>query len=70
MKAPDLESSKHIDQFFLIYIIKSNSAFQNIGKCQIHGLRLFKYNNIFGFCKGTPDKVKRGGNLAKTFLSL
>ena len=60
MKAPDSESSKHLDIFSgSLHNIKFN-IFNNTSKCSTHGLRPFKYKNIYELCKRTQDKEKEG----------
>ena len=51
MNAPYLESSEQLDRLFptSLHEIKFR-IFQNIYKCSIHGLRLFKYKKMFELC--------------------
>ena len=44
VKAPYLESSKHMDHFLVPFI--KFCIFQNISRCSINLLRPFKYKNI------------------------
>ena len=60
MKAVSLESSKTLENFFLVYVLKTIYVFQNIYKCLIHGLIPFDYRSVCKLCEITPDKVKRG----------
>ena len=71
MKAPHLESSKHIHRLFpgSLHKIKFH-IFHNISKCSIHGLRKFKYKNICNLCDGTQDKDIKGKIMMKTCFVL
>ena len=70
MNDPYLESTEQLDHFFpsSLHKIKFH-IFQNILKKSIHGLRLFKYNNMCELCDNIQDKDKRGKIvLKKTFV--
>ena len=66
VNAPDLESSKQLDHLCPGSLNKIKShTFQNISKCSNHGLRSFKYKNIFELFYLTQDKDKRGKVMEK-----
>ena len=61
MNAPYLESSEKLDHFFTYSLHKIKfHIFQNISKCLIHGLRLFKSKNRRELFDNIQEKDRRG----------
>ena len=71
MNSPYLESSKQLDRFFPASLHKIKlHIFQNVSKCLIHGLIIFKYKNTCELCNKKQDKDKRREIMAKNFFVL
>ena len=66
MNTPYLESSEQLDRLFPAFFHKIRfHMFQNISKFPIHGLRLFKYKNMFELCDNIKDFENRGEIMVK-----
>ena len=63
---PYLKSSEQLDSFFSSSLHKIKfHIFQNISKCLIHVLRLFKYKNRCELYNNILDKYKKGRIMVK-----
>ena len=60
MNVPDVESSEKLDSSSPAFLHKIKfHMFQNISKCSIHILRIFKYENTCELCDNILDKEKK-----------